>query len=97
VGPRAVDTWVRRRGGVFSATREAILELGSVSGLAEEMIAAIAYPWHVRWARGVDTTCSRFGDDTAPGSSDGRLGAAHPYSPECVEYAGIQCVTPNLE
>lgn len=35
-------------GGIFSATREAILELGSVSGLAEEMIAAIAYPWHGR-------------------------------------------------
>jgi hypothetical protein len=35
---------------------------------------------------GIDTTCSRFGDDTAPGSSAGRLGATHSYSPGCVEY-----------
>jgi len=37
--------------------REAILELGSVSGLAEEMIGVIAYPWHGRWAWGIDTAC----------------------------------------
>ncbi len=30
------------RGGVFQARREAIIELGSVSGIAEEIIAAIA-------------------------------------------------------
>jgi hypothetical protein len=46
------------------------------------MIGAIAYPWLGKWAWGIDTACSRFGDDTAPGSSAGRLGAAHPYSPE---------------
>jgi hypothetical protein len=35
--------------------------------------------------RGIDTTWSRFGDDTAADSSAGRLLAAHPYSPERVE------------